>query len=103
MSDLELQLIGYLAGFLTTVCMFPQLLKILITKSAKDVSIITFVVLILGEILWIIYGVYTNDLRITIPNVISCVISIAILVSSLLFITKINEANEEESSNTYLV
>jgi MtN3 and saliva related transmembrane protein len=100
MTDLQLQLIGYIAGFLTTVCMFPQLLKILITKSAKDVSIITFVVLILGEILWIIYGIYTNDLRITIPNAISCGISIAILLSSILFITRTTESNEV---NTYLV
>jgi MtN3 and saliva related transmembrane protein len=56
MESLKLEIIGYTAGFLTTVCLVPQLWKILITKSVKDVSVWTYFVLLSGQILWIVYG-----------------------------------------------
>jgi len=75
MNPITLDIIGYIAGFLTTVCMLPQLIKIIISKSAKDVSLLTFFVLICGQILLIIYGTYINDMRIIIPNGFSCFLS----------------------------
>ena len=78
MNSITLDIIGYIAGFLTTVCLLPQLVKIIISKSAKDVSLLTFFVLICGQILWIVYGTYINDVRIVIPNAFSCFLSLFI-------------------------
>jgi len=39
----------------------PQIVKVLRTKSAKDVSIVTLIQLSLGVSLWIIYGIYLRD------------------------------------------
>jgi MtN3 and saliva related transmembrane protein len=86
MDPIILEIIGYVAGFLTTICMLPQLIKILISKSAKDVSLLTFFVLICGEILWIVYGMYVNDMRIIIPNIISCCLSILIFFATIHYI-----------------
>ena len=83
MDPITLDIIGYIAGFLTTICMLPQLIKILISKSAKDVSLLTFFVLISGEILWIVYGMYVNDMRIIIPNIVSCCLSFFIFFATI--------------------
>lgn len=85
MEPVTLEIIGYIAGFLTTVCMFPQLIKILLSRSAKDVSLLTFIVLICGELLWIVYGSYADDLRIIIPNVVSCILSIWIFIATMIY------------------
>jgi MtN3 and saliva related transmembrane protein len=78
-------IIGYIAGFLTTICLFPQLVKIIKTKSSNDVSIPTFIILLLGQIFWILYGFNMNDLRIIITNVISGILCFLILLASVIF------------------
>lgn len=80
MESLKLEIIGYTAGFLTTVCLVPQLWKIIITRSAKDVSVWTYFVLLSGQILWIVYGVLVNDIRIIIPNGISATFCLSIIL-----------------------
>lgn len=77
--------IGYIAGFLTTICLLPQLITVLIRKSSKDVSIFTYVILLCGQILWISYGILVDDLRIIVPNVISGALAIFIVISSLCY------------------
>ena len=80
MESLKLEIIGYTAGFLTTVCLVPQLWKILITKSVKGVSVWTYFVLLSGQILWIVYGTFVNDMRIIIPNVISATFCLLVII-----------------------
>jgi MtN3 and saliva related transmembrane protein len=53
--------IGVSAACLTMFSFFPQILKILRTRSARDVSIITLLQLSLGVTLWIAYGVHLKD------------------------------------------
>jgi MtN3 and saliva related transmembrane protein len=77
--------IGYVAGFLTTICLIPQLVKIIITKSTKDISLSTFVVLILGQALWIIYAILIFDLRILIANIISVILGYLIIFFTLIY------------------
>lgn len=79
------EIIGYAGGVLTTVCLVPQLWRIISTKSSGDISIVTFLVLLCGQALWITYGVLTDDLRIIFPNVISVVLSLSIVCSTVYF------------------
>jgi MtN3 and saliva related transmembrane protein len=90
MNPIILEIIGYIAGFLTTVCLVPQLIKIFISKSAKDVSLLTFFVLICGQILWIVYGIYSNDIRIIIPNGFSCFLSLLIFFTTIHYTKALN-------------
>lgn len=76
---------GYIAGFFTTICLIPQLVKIVMTKSAKDISLLTFFTLLLGQILWILYGVFILDLRIIIANVISFIITLSIIFCTFIY------------------
>lgn len=73
------QYIGYLAGVLTTVAFFPQLIKIWRTKSAEDVSLAMFVIFTTGVFLWLVYGVMIGAWPIVAANTITFMLALAIL------------------------
>ena len=52
----HLQIIGYIATFLTIVHLIPQVYKIYITNHTLSLSIYTHIILFCESILWIIYG-----------------------------------------------
>lgn len=84
-NKLVIDTIGYIAGFLTTICLIPQLIKIIVTKSSNDISITTFIILLLGQILWSVYAILIYDLRILIANIISLTITLSIILFTLLY------------------
>ena len=73
-------MLGYAAGFLTTIAFVPQVLKIWRTKSAKDVSLATFAAFTLGVVLWLLYGIARQEPPIIIWNSVTLLLAVAILV-----------------------
>jgi MtN3 and saliva related transmembrane protein len=61
-------IIGGVAGFLTTVAFVPQVLKVYKSKSAKDLSLSMFIIFCTGVSLWLVYGIKKNDIPIIITN-----------------------------------
>ena len=53
----NLEIVGYLAGFLVAIALSPQLIKTWKTKSTKDISILWTLMFIIGLFLWIVYAV----------------------------------------------
>jgi MtN3 and saliva related transmembrane protein len=51
------EFLGYFAGFLTTFCYIPQLIRVFRTKSTKDISLLFAVLVFVGCTVWLIYGV----------------------------------------------
>lgn len=74
-----IDIIGIVAGGLIILSFIPQLVTIIKNKSAKDVSISMYFVLLIAQILWIAYGVLRNDLQIIITNSVTSFITILIL------------------------
>lgn len=74
-----IQIIGLSAAVLTTLANIPQTYKIIKTKSTKDISIATYSMLIVGFILWVVYGVVREDYPVIIANGISVLICSTIL------------------------
>ena len=73
------QLVGLVAGILTASSLLPQLMKTLRDKKAEDVSIGMLVVLMLGLITWIIYGILREDLPIIATNSFSLLLNITMI------------------------
>jgi MtN3 and saliva related transmembrane protein len=65
------EILGYCAGFLTTVSFVPQAIKIWQSKSAHDVSMPTFGILAIGSLLWMIYGILTHAWPIIVANIVT--------------------------------
>ncbi|MEW6049698.1 MAG: SemiSWEET transporter [Candidatus Zixiibacteriota bacterium] len=72
--------LGLVAGTLTTVAFFPQFLKAWRSKSTKDISLIMYVVISTGILLWLVYGVLIHSLPVIVANAVTIVIALAILV-----------------------
>ena len=63
-----IQMIGLLAAFLTTGANLPQTYKVIKTRSTKSLSAISFSMLFLGSVTWVIYGVCRDDIPVIIAN-----------------------------------
>jgi MtN3 and saliva related transmembrane protein len=74
------ELIGMIAGLLTTIAFLPQAIKIWHSKSTKDVSLAMFACLCAGVVLWIIYGFMLGAFPVVLANVVTLCIAVTILV-----------------------
>ena len=74
------ELLGVIAGTLTTISFLPQLVKIVKNKSAKDVSLLMFLMFTLGILLWLVYGILTLTLAIIIANSVTIILALSILI-----------------------
>lgn len=63
-----IQVIGLLAAILTTGANIPQTIKVIRTRSTKSLSAATYVMLFLGMLLWVIYGISRNDIPLILAN-----------------------------------
>lgn len=75
--------LGYLAGALTVLSLWPQVLRAWRTKQTQDLSVRTFVLFIAAGVLWIIYGVLSTDWPVIATNAGMVVLNGAILVAKL--------------------
>ena len=50
---LETEIIGFIAGLFTTICMLPQLIQLIRTKNTNGISLLSFSALIIGQFLWL--------------------------------------------------
>ena len=74
-----LDLLGYLAAALTTVAFFPQVLKAFKTKSTKDMSLMMWLLLSVGVLCWLIYGIELGSGPIIVANGVTLVLAGAVL------------------------
>lgn len=80
-----LDLLGIVAGILTTVSFVPQVLKIWSARSAKDISFGMFLLFAVGVALWLVYGVLIQATPIIVANVVTLALVIVIIAMKLRF------------------
>ncbi len=69
------EVIGIIAGVLTTLAVLPQIIKAVKTGKVKDVSPYMFLILCLGVGLWTVYGIMKIDWPIIVTNGVSFVLN----------------------------
>lgn len=74
---------GLFAAVCTTVAYMPQAIKTIKSKHTKDLSLGMYVVLNIGIIGWLFYGVMISDLPIIAANGVSIIFTGTILVLKL--------------------
>jgi MtN3 and saliva related transmembrane protein len=77
------QILGLVAGSLTTAAFFPQVIKTWKTRSAKDLSLGMFSLFCLGVALWLIYGFMVQDIPVIAANMITLMLASTLLVFKL--------------------
>ncbi len=90
----SMDILGLIAGTLTTIAFVPQLIKVWNSKSAKDISYSMFILFVIGIVLWEIYGWGIHSLPVILFNVITFILGVAILVLKFIF-----EKNDGQSGD----
>lgn len=80
-----IQVLGLVAGFLTTAAFLPQVLKTWKSRSAKDLSLGMFSLFCLGVALWLIYGFAVNDIPVIAANLVTLLLASTLLFFKLRF------------------
>lgn len=73
------EIVGYVAGFLTTVAFVPQVTKVWKSRSAKDLSLKAFFAFTVGVGLWLVYGILLKELPMVVWNSVTLLLAGAIL------------------------
>jgi len=70
-------LLAYLAGALTVAVMIPQLVRTYRLKRARDVSLLTMLILVSVNFLWGTYGFCISNLPMIVTNALAFLVAIA--------------------------
>jgi len=73
-------ILGFIAGTLTTIAFIPQVLKTWRTKTADDLSGAWIVTFITGVALWFCYGIALGSLPVIVFNGITLALLVPLLV-----------------------
>jgi MtN3 and saliva related transmembrane protein len=74
-----IDIIGLTAAAMGGISLFPQVLKVLKTKSTKDISREMFLLLGGSILLWLVYGILLNNFPIIIANFFGFIQALIIL------------------------
>ena len=77
------QSLGLVAGALVTCSMVPQLVRVFQLKSAREISGLFTILLFLGIICWLAYGIYLRLTPVILWNAIGVVLVALLLYAKL--------------------
>ena len=80
MTDINIEIIGLIAAVFTTTSFLPQVVKIYKTKQTKDVSATMYIVMFIGILFWLYYGIIIKSFAIITANVVSGVLVLFVLL-----------------------
>ena len=75
--------IGSAAAVCTTISFVPQLIHVWQRKSARDISLVMFLLFNLGLSLWLVYGICLGSAPIMATNTVTLILALAILALKL--------------------
>ena len=80
-----IQILGLTAGLFTTIAFLPQVIKTWRMRSAKDLSLSTFSLFFTGVMMWLIYGLFKQDLPVILSNLFTLVLAGVLLYFKIRF------------------
>src|SRR2546430_785729 len=84
-KSMNADLIGVLAGTLSTIAFIPQAWRIWKTRSARDLSLPMYLIFTAGVALWFVYGLMLGAVPIVVCNGLTLVLAGTVLAMKLRF------------------
>ena len=78
-SSWSITLIGLIAATCTTGAFVPQVIRVWRLKRAEEISLATFLVLSIGSLVWLTYGLFISSLPVILANGVTFVLVATIL------------------------
>lgn len=83
MEPIVIKLLGFTAASCTTIAYAPQFLKVWRTRSTRDISLGMFLVMLVGIVLWLAYGLLAGDAPLIAANAATALLAGGILLMKL--------------------
>lgn len=83
MSPSLIQAIGFAAAICTSAAYLPQVLRVWRTRRTEDISLGMFLVMTVGLLCWLVYGIAIHDWPIILCNGLALVMTTIILAFKL--------------------
>jgi MtN3 and saliva related transmembrane protein len=71
--------IGYVAALFTTFSLLPQIIRIWKLKEARDVSLFMPLMVSIGAVLWLVYGIMIAEAPVIAANGVSLLVALTTL------------------------
>lgn len=71
--------IGFAAATCTTGAFLPQLVRVIRLRSAKDISLATYLLFSIGLVLWTLYGISIRSTPVIASNTVTLALALGIL------------------------
>ena len=81
----QIEILGYIAGFLVASALAPQIIKTWKTKSAKDISTLWAVVLMSGLFLWIVYAIIQVIMPLAVFGIVEFSMAFTLLIFKFIY------------------
>lgn len=78
-------IIGTVAGILTSISMVPQLVKVIRNKDVENISWRMITILFCGVSLWVVYGWMKMEWPIILSNAFSVLVNATLLVCYIMY------------------
>jgi len=69
-------LIGYMAACFTTFSLVPQIIRIWRLKEARDVSVFMPLMVSIGSVLWVAYGIAIGSVPVIVANTVALAVAL---------------------------
>jgi MtN3 and saliva related transmembrane protein len=76
----NLEILGLIAGAITSIGYLPQIFRGYKTKKLDDVSYFMPGILALGMLLWLVYGIILNAIAVIVANIFGVVCSTLLII-----------------------
>lgn len=83
--DFNIEYIGIVAAILTTSGFAPQVYKSLKTKAVEGVSLSMYLVLFIGMLFWLYYGIKMNSISIIMANIVSGLLVLIQIIAKIIY------------------
>ncbi len=80
MCSTVINIVGFTAATLTTFSFVPQFLKLIKTKRTEGLSFIMMIQILIGLLLWIVYGLLRKDIVLISANTVGFFIVFATII-----------------------
>jgi MtN3 and saliva related transmembrane protein len=77
--------LGLIGATLTTISLLPQLIKVVKTRSTKDISAAMLALFVTAFFIWLIYGLLVKDIPLIIANSFAFTQSVIILIFKIVY------------------
>jgi MtN3 and saliva related transmembrane protein len=74
------EILGLVAGTLSCITFVPQIFKTWKSKSVKDISVMSFMIVVISTLIWLAYGIIKELPSVILTNVVVCLSAMIMLL-----------------------